>query len=120
MTIPIMRSMRVEELDSKIKPLEKNTRVLKRVYFIRHRYDGNSVEEASEKVGVYKMMGYQWQNCWNEDGYDGLIPRSSVGESTKISPENIEQLKSMLKKRDDWTTEAVQGFIEEKFHSDSH
>ncbi len=44
--------MTVEELDSRIKTLEKNTRVLKRLYFIRYRYDGDSVEEAAAKIVV--------------------------------------------------------------------
>ncbi len=115
-TIPIVRKMTVEELESRIKTLEKSTRVLKRLYFIRHRYEGNSVEEASEKVGVYKMMGYQWQNRWNEDGYEGLIPRFAGGKPTRLSHESIDQLKGILKERDDWTTEDVQDLIEKKYH----
>jgi putative transposase len=62
-----------EELNKRIKTLEHNTRVLKRLYFIKHRYNGISVEEACDLVGVKKTVGYIWQDRWNEEGYKGLI-----------------------------------------------
>ncbi|MEM4066848.1 MAG: hypothetical protein QXV17_08310 [Candidatus Micrarchaeaceae archaeon] len=40
--------------------LKKDTRILKRLYFIRYRYEGDPVGTAAEKVGVYKMVAYQW------------------------------------------------------------
>ena len=51
-TIPVQRKMSADELEQRIKTLEKDTRVLKRLYFIRYRYEGDSVETAAEKVGV--------------------------------------------------------------------
>ena len=114
-TIQVQRKMTVEELEQRIKTLEKDTRVLKRLYFIRFRYEGNSVETAAEKVGVYKMVAYQWQDRWNEDGYDGLAPRFAGGKPAKLSREKIERLMSILEERDDWTTEEVQELIEKRF-----
>ncbi|MEM3859072.1 MAG: hypothetical protein QW478_06655 [Candidatus Micrarchaeaceae archaeon] len=52
--------MSAEELEQRIKTLKKDTRIFKRLYFIRYRYEGDSVETAAEKVGVYKMVAYQW------------------------------------------------------------
>ena len=85
------------------------------MYFIRYRYQGDSVETAAEKVGVYKMVAYQWQDRWNEDGYAGLIPRFAGGKPAKLSPVKMERLMSVLKERDDWTTEEVQELIEKRF-----
>ncbi|MCL5731279.1 MAG: IS630 family transposase, partial [Candidatus Thermoplasmatota archaeon] len=45
--IPVQRKMSAEELEKRIKTLEKDTRVLKRLYFIRYRYQGDSVETAA-------------------------------------------------------------------------
>jgi putative transposase len=73
------------------------------------------VETPSEKVGVYKMVAYQWQDRWNEDGYAGLMPRFAGGKPAKISPERMERLRSILQERDDWTTEEVQDLIEKRF-----
>ena len=39
---------------------EKDTRVLKRLYFIRYLYRGMSVEEVADSVGVTKATGYAW------------------------------------------------------------
>jgi hypothetical protein len=34
-----------------------------------------TVKKSSEMVDVTEAIGYEWQRRWNEDGYDGLIPR---------------------------------------------
>ena len=113
----IDRKIPLDELDQRIRTLEKNTRILKRLYFIRHRYNGDSVEEACEKVGVYKMVGYQWQKRWNEYGYEGLVPRFGGGKPPKLSEEDMNRLSDTLKERDDWTTEDVQRIVKEKFNA---
>ncbi len=114
-TIQIQRRMSGEELDRRIRTLEKDTRILKRLYFIRHRYDGDSVELAAHKIGVYKMVAYQWQDRWNRDGCGGLIPRFAGGKPAKLSPEKMERLRSILAERDDWTTEEAQEIMEKRF-----
>ena len=43
----VAKRIPVEELDKRIKRLEKDTRVLKRLYFIRYLYRGMSVEEVA-------------------------------------------------------------------------
>jgi len=113
--IPIQRHLSVEDLDSRIKSLERDTRVLKRLYFIKFRYQGDSIEIASERVGVTRMVGYLWQQRWNEQGYEGLIPRFAVGRPSKINPEQVEHLRELLQEREHWTTEEVRNLIQEVF-----
>jgi len=50
-----------KELQKRIKTLETNTKVLQRLYFIKYRYEGKSVELASHLVGVAEPVGYDWQ-----------------------------------------------------------
>ena len=107
----IDRKMPLEELDQRIRTLEKDTRILKGLYFITHRYNGDSVEEACEKVGVYKMVGDQWQKRLNEDGYEGSVPRIGGGKPPKLSEEDMNRMSDTLKKRDYWTTEDVQSIV---------
>ena len=38
-----------------IRSLERGTRILKKILFIRHRYDGDSVETAAGRTGITKM-----------------------------------------------------------------
>lgn len=112
---PIARSLPVEDLDRRIRSLEKDVRVLKRLYFVRYRYDGESVEEAAGKVGVTKMVGYQWQERWNQDGVDGLVPRFAGGRPSKLNDEQKTVLKEYLRERDDWTTGEIRELILELF-----
>jgi putative transposase len=111
----IVRLVSVEELNQRIKSLEKDVRVLKRLYFIRYRYEGDSVEEAACKVGVTKMMGYEWQGRWNKEGADGLIPRFGGGRPSKLTDEQKRTLKTYLSERDDWTTGEIRELIREEF-----
>lgn len=112
----IKRHMTVEELNRQIKSLEKDAKVIKRLYFIKFRYDGLSVEEAAERVGTSKQIGYGWQERWNEEGYEGLKPKYAGGRPSKLTDEQKENLKKILNERDDWTTEEVMELIFKKFN----
>jgi len=113
--IPIECHLSSEELLKHIKSLEKDTRVLQRLYFIKHRYEGASVNEAAKLVGISKQVAYQWQERWNQDGYEGLIPRFSGGCPSKLTDYQKEELKNMLHKRDDWSTKEVRELIFNEF-----
>ncbi len=113
--IPIQKHMTNEELQRRIRSLETNAKILRRLYFIKHRYDGNSVEEASRLVGVAKPIGYQWQERWNKDGYDGLIPRFAGGRPSKLTDQQKERLQFLLKEKNVWTTDEVRSLILNEF-----
>ena len=116
--IKINKSVPVEEIEKRIKSIEKDVRVLKRLYFILYRYRGYSVEEATKMVGVTKMVGYYWQDAWNKNGFKGLIPKFGGGRPSKLTEDQKEELIEMLKKRDDWTTAEIQKLIKDKFGVD--
>jgi putative transposase len=113
--ISIKRHMSSEELNKRIKTLEKNTKVLQRLYFVRYRYEGKSITESAQLVGITRYIGYIWQRRWNKDGYAGLIPRYGGGRPSKLSEEQKEELINLLKQKDTWTTTEVGGLIREKF-----
>jgi len=113
--IQIKRHLTVQDLTKRIKHLEKDTMILKRLFFINHRYKGESVEVASDLVGVSKNTGYIWQERWNEDGYDGIIPKFAGGRPSKLIDVHKEELKKILEERGNWTTKDVQLLISKKF-----
>jgi len=113
--IPIRRHESVDELDKRIKTLEKDAKILKRLYFIKYRYAGESVECAARQVGITKCVGYIWQTRWNEQGYAGLVPRFAGGRPSKLRGEQKEQLYTHLKERDDWTTNEIREYIRNAF-----
>jgi putative transposase len=112
---PIEKKMTMDELNNRIKKVEKDVKVLNRLYFIKNRYLGDPVEIASSKVGVTKRVGYIWQERWNKDGYDGLIPRFGGGRSSKLGEDQKNELIELLKERDNWTTNEVRELIKERF-----
>ncbi|RZB30935.1 MAG: hypothetical protein AEth_00889 [Candidatus Argoarchaeum ethanivorans] len=113
--IQIKRHLTVQELSKRIKHLEKDTTVLRRLYFIKHRYNDKSVEVASDFVGVSKNTGYIWQERWNEEGYDGIIPKFAGGRPSKLTASQKEKLKKILEDGGNWTTKGAQLLISKKF-----
>lgn len=113
--IQIVKHMTVNNLTKQIKRLEKDTMVLQRLFFIKHRYEGKSVEEAAKLVGASKNTGYLWQERWNKEGYDGLSPQFAGGRPSYLTDEQKEKLRTLLEGRDNWTTKEVQELISKKF-----
>ena len=111
---PIERKMSEDELNRLIRSLERSTKVLKRLLFVKYRYDGDSVEEAAGGIGITKMMGYIWQRRWNQDGYRGLIPRYAKKGPSKMSEDQRNVLKDRLK-TGQYTTAKVRNIIKEEF-----
>ena len=112
--ILIDRKVTLEEINDLIKH-ENNSRVLKRLYFVKFRYIGDSVEEAATKVGVTKKTGYCWQESWNEGGYAALIPNFGGGRKSKLTDEQKKELRALLENKDYWTTKEVWELIKEKY-----
>ena len=74
-----------------------------------------SVEKAAKRVEISKPVAYIWQNRWNEAGYDGLKPKFAGGKPSKLSIQQKEQLKRILKKQNNWTTEEVRELVLREF-----
>ena len=113
--ITIQKHMTREELETRIKALEKDTKILKRLYFVKFRYDGESVDESAQKIGVTRNEGYIWQRRWNEHGYNGLIPHYAGGRPMKLSSDDFDHLKEILRQKTTWTTDEVRTIIHQKF-----
>ncbi len=111
--IAIDRKVTLGEINSLIRH-ENNSRMLKRLYFVKFRFLGDSVEEAATKVGVTKKTGYYWQDDWNKGGYAALIPNFGGGRKSKLLDE-IKELRTLLENKDYWTTREVLELIKEKY-----
>ncbi len=112
--ILIDRKVTLDEINDLITH-ESNSRVLKRLYFVKFRYLGDSVEEAATKVGVTKKTGYYWQEHWSKGGYAALIPHFGGGRKSKLTDEQMKELRLLLKNKDYWTTREVWDLIKEKY-----
>ena len=113
----VEQSIPLEQLDWRIR-IEKNTKVQQKLYFIRFRYLGDSIEEATSRLGVTKRIGYYLQSKWNQEGYKGLLHKSGAGRSSKLNIEEMLKLKTILENKDFWTTEEVKDLIRNEFDID--
>ena len=113
--IHIEHHMGIEELNKRIKTLENDMKVLRRLYFIKYRYEGRMVSESAKLVGITKRVGYIWQERWNEKGYEGLIPQYAGGRPSKLTEDQKGRLVELLKQNDTWTTEEVRELISKEF-----
>ncbi|MEM4065882.1 MAG: helix-turn-helix domain-containing protein [Candidatus Micrarchaeaceae archaeon] len=95
---PINRERLLAEIEKRIRDLEKSGRILKRMYFVKFRYQGKGVEEAAKMVGVTKKLGYLWQDRWNGEGFNGLVPRFGGGRPPLM---NNEERKSLFYARNE-------------------
>ncbi len=113
--IPIERKISQTALTQKIKDLEKELKMLNRLKFINYRYQGKTVGEASELCGFTKRVGYIWQDRWNAEGINGLKARHKGGKHSKISTEQLEELKAYLIKNNITNTKEVKKIIEDEY-----
>lgn len=98
---------RIQELDADSKKLKKT---LERLRFIRLRYLGYSVPEASSISGVSVQTGYNWQDAWNERGMESLAPNYGGGRPAAMSPEQKERFKAAVA-RDMMTTAEAGAYL---------
>jgi putative transposase len=117
--IPLQRHMSQEELQKRIKTLENDVKVRRRLYFIKYRYGGLTVDQSSALVGISKPVGYIWQIRWNEEGYAGLIPKYAGGRPPKLDQNQKDKLNQLLCQKSVWTTEEVRMLIKENLASNT-
>ncbi|WP_048144492.1 helix-turn-helix domain-containing protein [Methanothrix harundinacea] len=113
--VSIRRCMPSEELDARIRRLERCVGVLRRLHFIRYRYQGLSVEASAHLVGVTRSVGYTWQRRWNDGGYEGLKPRHGGGRPPKLSAAERETLAMLLRQRGPSRTGEVRDLLRGEF-----
>ena len=53
----VVRKVPLDELNEWVRVREKEVRVLKRLYFIRHLYNGDTVKEVAERIGMTTPRG---------------------------------------------------------------
>jgi putative transposase len=112
---PVKEKISLEELNHRIKYIETLIKIINRLYFIRYRYMGDSIEEAAKKAGVTKRMGYIWQKRWNRDGYPGLFPKYRGGRPPRLTLEQKAELKQHLVENGKITTRQIQEYIMDTF-----
>ena len=77
------RHLSDEELRDAIKVADY-TRVVRRLCFVSNLYEGDTLKQATRRVGASRGIGSEWLTRWNEDGLAGLVPRFGGGRPPKF------------------------------------
>jgi len=74
------------------------------------------LEKACETFAIATSTGYFWIRQWNEGGYEGIKGKENKGgRPPRLSDEDLEKLKEMLKDKEYWATKEVKRWIKERF-----
>ena len=118
--IEIVRHVPFEELERILADYEGRgmsqaaaRRVRDRVFLVRQRYMGRSVEEAAATIGMTTKSGYNIQKAWNEGGPAALEPSFNGGRRPLLTESQKGELSDALSKAPMSTKEARRHIAEE-------
>jgi transposase len=115
----VERHLSDDELRTEIKQAD-DPNVVRRLCFVSNLYAGDTIKEATTRVGASRGIGSQWLERWNEDGPTGLIPRFGGGRPPKLSHQQSRDLQRLLEEGQPWTTGEITRLIEDEFGVNYH
>ena len=114
----IKKIMSKKQLNKKIRNLEEDNKVLYKLHYIRHLYNGKSIKEAAELEDISISTAYQWLNRWNENGIEGLKSKPRSRRPGSLSDEDKEILDAKFLETPFLTTEKAHKIIKDTFGLD--
>jgi len=94
---------------------EKNPETRDRIRGIILLKKGHRLQEIANIMGVNRRTVYNWRRRYEEEGIEGLKTREKPGRKRKLSDEDMERLKDLLKQKEYWTTREVRDLIKIEF-----
>ena len=115
---PTIRTLKIGKVINEFYKLEKDVRVLNKLYFIRACYHNDNIPEVAKEQDLPISTAYRWINEWNEGGYEGLKPKYCGGKKPGLNYDDKLKLFEILYFKDVVTTEIVHQTIKEEFGID--
>ncbi|GCF14482.1 hypothetical protein Harman_24170 [Haloarcula mannanilytica] len=86
------------ELDRAINEAQAadETRLVRRLCFVKNLYQGKTQQQAGNTVGVSQPTSSRWARVWNDGGVDGLRPRFGGGRPPKLTPAQWDEICTIL------------------------
>ena len=111
------RHLSERELDKAIDDAQKadETRLVRRLCFVKNLYAGETRTEAGRRVGVSQPTSSRWARAWNHAGVDGLRPSFGGGRPSKLTSQQFTELCDLLEKGQPWTPKAIHALIAERY-----
>lgn len=108
----------VEELQNEIKKLEKDIKVLNKLYFINYIYHDVSITESCEKLGITRVAGHNWIKQWNNGGFNSLRRKTGSKGQSKLSSEQKSELKKIIIENEIYSSKAVLKLVKDRFNDE--
>ena len=109
----MVRHLSEDQLDRAINEAQKTdeTRLVRRLCFVKNLYLGDTTKLAARRVGVSRHTGDRWLAGWNEESVDGLRPSFAGGRPAKLSPDQFEEFFTLLEDGQPWTPQEINDLL---------
>ena len=106
-----------EELDQAITDAQNadETRLVRRLCYIKNLYHGDTREDAGKRVGISRSTTRRWVRAWNDGGVDGLRPNFGGGRPPKLTAAEFDELCVILEDGQPWTPREIHALIEDRY-----
>jgi transposase len=114
---PLVKHLSGGELDQAIADAQKSdeTRLVRRLCYVKNLYYGDTREEAGDRVGISRSTTRRWARAWNEGGVEGLRPGFGGGRPPKLTNAQFDEFCDILEEGQPWTPRAIHTLIEERY-----
>jgi transposase len=89
--ITITHHVRKEDLERQMHDTD-NIRVYEHLLAIKLAYDGKTPNEIASILSKSIQIVYIWLNAWNEEGWQGIMPRFGGGRPAELNKKELEEL----------------------------
>jgi transposase len=115
----LVRHLSEEELERLLTEAD-DLKVYKRLVFLKLLYDGATLAEAADDVGVSEGTASNWVERWNQGGLGQLTPNFGGGRPPKLGEAQREQLIERLREGQPWKKQEIQHLLNEEFDVEYH
>jgi len=95
---------------------EKDVNIFKKLLYFKFKEMGYSKIESCKLAGFPESSRYYLDDLWAEGGYNALIPHYGGGRNSKLSNQQLKDLKIKLSQKDSWLVEDVKHLIKNEFN----
>ena len=115
----VVKHLSEEDLD-RLQTETDDIKVYKRITFLKQLYDGATLLEAAEDIGVSEGTATNWVRRWNEGGLGKLTPNFGGGRPPKLDEAEQQRLIERLREGQPWTKQEIQYLLDEEFNVEYH
>ena len=108
----------ISDIQTEIKRLENNTKVLNKLYVILDILHDEPIPKIMEKHDISQGTVYNWAGQWNKGGIKNLERRKGSKGQSKLSDKEFKLLDEIIQERNLKTSKEVHHVIKKEFNVD--